>query len=104
MKKQLFILFFVLATQPAYALDIGGMIGSAKESANKYACADKALAIVKDGGEKALILFAEVKAGQNITVPSLKDNEILINNVKTYVENGCAKDHLEAAIKTLQAQ
>ncbi len=104
MKKIAMVCVFVsFVATSAVAFDLGSAVKSVTGGAKDLDCANKALEIVKDGGEKALELFTQVQAGGEISIPSLEDNAGLISNTKSYIENGCAKNHLEKALATINA-
>ena len=98
MRKILIAMMVLGISQSALAFDLGSAVKSVTGGAKDIDCANQALEIVKEGGEKALELFAQVEAGGAITMPGLEENAQLISNTKNYVTNGCAKSHLEKAL------
>ena len=90
--KKLFLTTAMVVLLPFSASAVG--LDDVKGLAKGADCNAKAASIISSGGKEALSLYEDVKSGKEISV----DNGELVDDLKAYVKDGCAADHLKKAI------
>ena len=98
MKKHFALTFFIvsLSSTAANAFDLGGVKVDVGDK-----CLDKAVALASSAGVATLAAYDKYSQNQDLTAVNLGIAAPAFKNLQEYVSTGCAKSHLEKALKTL---
>ncbi len=81
-----------LTATSATAFSLGDITGGDK-------CVDQAATLVKQGGKDVVKAYEAYSANQSLSASDLNISKEALGTLNSYVDSGCAKDHLQQALK-----